>query len=103
MKLRNVSDILCLVRPVIAVFVLSESSTAGITRTAKRLYMFDIYGGTSMAHGEYEGIGGTTFIDESGATLKIGADYLYDDGTHLGVDYGMMQKRTLFSVGFRLG
>ncbi|MBI5266396.1 MAG: hypothetical protein HY851_04105, partial [candidate division Zixibacteria bacterium] len=101
MKLRKVSDILALVLLVISFSLLSESSTAGIERTAKRWYMFDIYGGTSMAHGEYEGIGATTFITESGNSLKIGADDLYEDGTHFGVDYGMMRTRTLFSLGFR--
>jgi len=101
MKLRFVRDTLRLVILILSVLVLSQNCTAGIERTAKRWYMIDLYGGTSMPHGEYEGIGGTTFITGTGGVLKIGADYLYDDGTHFGVDYGVMRTRTLLALGFR--
>lgn len=98
MKLRKVSDILCLVLLVIAVSLLSETSTAGIERTAKRWYMFDIYGGTSMAQGEYEGIVGELF---QGAILTVKADSIYEDAFHLGISYAVFRSNILMGLGFR--
>ncbi|MEK7774716.1 MAG: hypothetical protein AAB305_02380 [Candidatus Zixiibacteriota bacterium] len=99
MKLRTVPDILCLVLLVFLVSLLSETSTAGIERTAKRWYMIDIYGGTSMAHGEYEGLAGDPILQDTNFVAQ--EDSLYEDAFHLGISYAVLRSNFLMGVGFR--
>jgi hypothetical protein len=101
MNLRTSKYVMLLVIPLVALVLFSQDCIAGIERTAKRWYMLDIYGGTSMAQGEYDGIAGIEFFESPGVPLKVEADILYQDGSHFGIDYGMMNATTLFALGFR--
>jgi hypothetical protein len=101
MNFRAPKYALCFISFVVAVVVFADDSTASIERTAKRWYMLDLYGGTSMAHGEYDGIAGVPFTGPGDELLKVDASDLYKDGSHLGINYGVMKATTLFALGFR--
>ena len=99
MKLQALKYALRLVTFIIAVAVLSQDCTAGIERTAKRWYMLDLYGGTSMPQGENWGIVGEPLFTDY--TFSVPADSIYKDAFHLGLRYAALSSNWLMGVGFR--
>lgn len=85
------------------VFALGSTSQA-ITRVARKLYVFDVYGGYSKPVGSYNGLPGFSDIDFliNNRFVDVSAEDVYEDTYHLGFDIGQLwSEHFMVTFGFR--
>ena len=88
---------------ILSFFIISVMAveSQAVTKVARKLNFLSFYAGSSQIHGEYTGLPFLKF-NAGGEEIVVDGDEIYDDGFHLGVQYGnLIGKNLSVAIGFR--